>query len=174
MENDGHEINGAAAGDANAQPLIIHEIDFADLHPRFERIRAYLESKIDGVRLSARADIDPVEIPDVLAYINLIDVIWSPIGPPRFRFRLMGTRQIRYAGGDFTGEEVEQTLSGNSASAALELMTRVAVERRPFFGRFFMPLDGREFVMTERLMFPLVGDGDAVDMLLSVHNYPGE
>jgi hypothetical protein len=50
MKNDGHEINGAAAGDLNAQPLITHEIDFAELHPRFERIRGYFESKTDGVR----------------------------------------------------------------------------------------------------------------------------
>jgi hypothetical protein len=160
-------------GDFATPPtLITHEINFADLHPRFERIRAYLESKTGQDRLAARADIDPVEIPEVLAFINLIDVSWSEPEPPRFRFRLLGTRQIRYAGGDFTGKRVEEALSGTSASAAVGMMRRVAVERRPIYGRFVMPIDGREFVTTERLQFPLSPDGETVNMLLSVHHYP--
>lgn len=123
--------------------------------------------------MAARADIDPVDIPEVLAFINLIDVSWSESDPPRFTFRLLGTRQIRYAGGDFTGKRVEEALSGSGASAAVAMMRRVAIERRPIFGRFVMPVDGMEFVITERLQFPLSADGETVDMLLSVHNYPG-
>jgi hypothetical protein len=153
-------------------PLITDDIDFDALHPRFSRVRAYLETKTAGKRMAARHDIDPIEVPDVLAFINLIDVSWSEPEVPRFRFRLLGTRQIRYAGGDFTGKWVEETLSGSSASAAIAAMRRVAVERRPIFGRFAMPVDGREFVTTERLMFPLSPDDETVNMLLSVHNYP--
>jgi hypothetical protein len=158
---------------ARSSPLITHEIDFTGLTPRFERVRRYLETKTRGLRMAARADIDPVEIPDVLAFINLIDVSWAEPEPPHFRFRLLGTRQIRYAGGDFTGQRVEEVLSGSSASAAVSMMRRVAIERRPIFGRFVMPVDGREFVITERLQFPLASDGDTVNMLLSIHNYPG-
>lgn len=159
-------------GYAISRPLITHEIDFAGLNPRFERIRAYLERKTGGRRIAARGDIDPVEIPEVLAFINLIDISWSEPEPPRFRFRLLGTRQIRYAGGDFTGKRVEEALSGSSASAAVGMMRRVAIERRPIFGRFVMPIDGREFVITERLQWPLATDGETVNMLLSIHNYP--
>jgi len=155
-----------------SSPLITHDIDFDALHPRFSRVRAYLETKTAGIRMPARGDIDPVEIQDVLAFINLIDVSWSEPESPKFRFRLLGTRQIRYAGGDFTGKWVEETLSGSSASAAVAAMRRVAIERRPIFGRFAMPVDGREFVTTERLMFPLSPDGETVNMLLSIHNYP--
>ena len=153
-------------------PFITHDIDFDALHPRFSRVRTYLETKTAGKRMAARDDIDPVEMPDVLAFINLIDVSWSEPEPPRFKFRLLGKRQIRYAGGDFTGKRVEEALSGSSASAAIAAMRRVAIERRPFFGRFAMPVDGREFVTTERLMFPLSPDDETVNMLLSIHNYP--
>lgn len=157
---------------ATSPTLITHDVDFGGLHPRFQRVQTYLESKTGGGRLPARADIDPVEIPEVLAYINLIDVSWTDPGSPRFRFRLLGTRQIRYAGGDFTGKRVEEVLSGTSANAAVAMMRRVAVEQQPIFGRFVMPVDGREFVITERLQFPLSSDGETINMLLSVHNYP--
>jgi hypothetical protein len=156
----------------SSPPYITHEIDFDALHPRFSRVRDYLYSKTIGTRMASRADIDPIDLPDVLAFINLIDVIWSEPEPPAFRFRLLGTRQIRYAGGDFTGKRVEQALSGTNASAAIAAMRRVATEGRPIFGRFAMPIDGREFVTTERLMFPLSPDGKTVNMLLSIHNYP--
>lgn len=159
-------------GYGTSPPLITHDIDFSGLHPRFDRVRRYLEGKTCGARMAARADIDPVDIPEVLAFVNLIDVSWSEPEPPRFKFRLLGTRQIRYAGGDFTGKRVEEALSGSSASAAVAMMRRVAIERRPIFGRFVMPVDGREFVSTERLQFPLSADGETVNMLLSVHNYP--
>jgi hypothetical protein len=155
-----------------APPLITHEIEFDTLHPRFSRVRDYLESKTGGTRLASRADIDPVELPDVLAFVNLIDVAWSGPDQPSFTFRLLGTRQIRYAGGDFTGKLVEDALSGASANTAVAAMRRVATERRPIFGRFAMPIDGREFVTTERLMFPLSPDNGVVNMLLSIHNYP--
>ena len=49
-----------------SSPLITHDIDFDALHPRFSRVRAYLETKTAGIRMPARGDIDPVEIPDVL------------------------------------------------------------------------------------------------------------
>lgn len=154
-------------------PVITHEFSFEDIHPRFERVRAYLETKTGGTRLATRDDIDPVDLPDVLAFINLIDVEWRAPDEPKFKFRLLGTRQIRYAGGDFTGKWVEEALSGASASAAIAAMRRVAIERRPIFGRFAMPVDGREFVTTERLMFPLAPAGGEINMLLSIHNYPG-
>jgi hypothetical protein len=159
-------------GYAKSRPLITHEINFTEIHPRFERVRTYLEAKTLGVRLPARADIDPVELPDVLAFINLIDVIWSEPDPPRFKFRLLGTRQIRYAGGDFTGLWVDEALSGSAAAAAVAMMRRVVLEQQLVFGRFSLPVDGREFVITERLQFPLSANGTTVDMLLSVHNYP--
>jgi hypothetical protein len=42
-----------------------------------------------GKAMPARADIDPLDIPALLANVFLIDVV--PGNPRRFRFRLVGT-----------------------------------------------------------------------------------
>ena len=117
----------------------------------------------------ARVDIDPMDIFEVVAFINLIDVSWSESDLPGFRFRFLWTRQTRYVGGGFTGKHKEEALF--DSSAAVGIMRRVAIERRPIFGHFVMLINGMEFVITNWLQLPLSADGETVDMLLTVHNY---
>ena len=102
-----------------------------------------------GLRMVARKNIDSVDIPEVLAFTNLIEVSWFELGPSQSRFRLLWTHQTFYVGADFTGKRMEEALS--CSSAAITIMRRVAIKWCPIFGHFVMPVDGMEFVITNRL-----------------------
>ena len=43
--------------------------------PRLQRLYEYWRSKVRDRRLPARADIDPLDIPDLLSNLVLIDVV---------------------------------------------------------------------------------------------------
>lgn len=154
-----------------SQVLVTDEVDFAGCHPRIEALRAYLEGKTGGRRLPARADIDPVDIPSLLPFINLIDVVRQDGADPRFRFRLIGSAQVEAVGFDQTGWFVDQALDPDRARIATTMMTRVVENKRPIYGRFPMGIAGREFILSERVQFPLSSDGEQVDMIISIHNF---
>lgn len=102
-----------------------------------------------GLRMVARKDIDTVDIREVLAITNLIEVSWSELGPSQSRFRLLWTHQTFYVGADFTGKRMEEALS--CSSAAITIMRRIAIKWCLIFGHFVMPVDGMLFVITNRL-----------------------
>ncbi len=56
----------------------------------FLEFHEYWQRKGAGKGLPGRADIDPVDIPHLLANVFLIDVVGG--SPQRFHFRLVGTR----------------------------------------------------------------------------------
>ncbi|MEQ8332152.1 PAS domain-containing protein [Nisaea sp.] len=63
------------------------------LEDRLNDLIAYWRGKRSGDRLPARRDIDPVDIPDLLPHIGLIDVIGEGTD---FRYRrdLVGSREL--------------------------------------------------------------------------------
>ena len=58
-----------------------------DGHPRFRRLAEYLAAKAPPGKLAGRQHIDPLEIPDLLPHLMLVDVIPEAGGEPRYRIR---------------------------------------------------------------------------------------
>ena len=137
-----------------------------DRHPRFQRLHAYLTAKAPPGKLPGRQHIDPLEIPDLLPYLMLIDVLAQPDGEPRFRYRLVGTAVVDVHGQDVTGKFADQVLTGRGAATAR--FGTVVTSRQPqhYIGEFV--ISGREHASFERVAFPLARDGETVDMLIIV------
>ncbi len=146
-------------------------VAFETLHPRFAAMRDYLASLQAGRRMPRRADIDPLAFKDVLAFVNLIDVVLES-DAVRFRFRLVGTAQSEAAQLEYAGRFVDEVVDPASRPRVLDDLTRVVATCRLHYGRYGMPFPGRGFIDSERVFYPLSSDDRMVDCILALHHYP--
>jgi hypothetical protein len=146
-------------------------VAFDTLHPRFAAMRDYLAGLQAGRRMARRADLDPRAFQDMLAFVNLIDVMLEN-DAVRFRFRLIGTAQSAAAQLDYAGCFVDDVVDPASRPRVLEDLTRVVATCRPRYGRYGMPFPGRGFIESERVFYPLSTDDRMVDGILALHHYP--
>ncbi|MDH3236749.1 MAG: PAS domain-containing protein, partial [Alphaproteobacteria bacterium] len=130
----------------------------------------YWRSKVRDGRLPARADIDPVDIHDLLPSIILIDVVTQG-DRRRFRFRLFGTEHVEFNQRDLTGMFIDEVFGAEDADKTADAYARVIDDREPHYWRTNVMLPGREFVHYERLMLPLASDRETVDMLIGVFEF---
>ena len=147
------------------------DADFAAIDPKYRTVHDLLLAKAPTGRLPGRRDFDPVDVPRLLSFINLVDVLF---GGDRlhFRFRLHGTRQTELAGRDVTGLTVEEAVTPRYVARINRNMRLACETRRPVYDRFPMPHPERETIDSERVYYPLAADGETVDMLLILNRYP--
>lgn len=118
---------------------------------------------IRGVRaIPRRNDLDPVDIPKLLPFIMLVDVLDQPLD---FKFRLIGTEIDAIISDDYVGRRfsaIRHMASGNKVWADYQTVVR---GRRPLTG----PVD---YVGTDHYvrgirhcLMPLSADGETVDMV---------
>jgi hypothetical protein len=120
--------------------------------------------------LPGRQHFDPVAVPaSLLPLLWLADVERAPL---RFRYRLLGTEQVRVLGRDFTGhwlDEAHPDFVGSAASGQfVAAAERAEVGYRCGNTPILLPKDYRSM---ERLILPLARDGREVDMLLAISVY---
>ncbi len=141
--------------------------DFANTlrDDRHRRAFAYWRSKAPEGRLPGRPDIDPLEMPDLLSWLTLVDVVWEG-ERLRLRCRLIGTQVVARFGRDITGLYAEEAYSGDYLAQALETYGAVIESRRPQLSRHQIPIEDREHAAYDRLILPLAKDGDTVDMFM--------
>lgn len=136
--------------------------------PRLRRALAYWASRrpADG-RLPGRADIDPLDIPDLLPFVELSDVL---DGGADFRFRLVGSHLVDTDGLNPTGMLHSRFFAHPPYRAyQAALYGWVVANGRPLYSRSRIPTDLLGFhVLSERIYMPLAADGRAVDMILNV------
>lgn len=120
----------------------------------------------DG-RLPARRDIDPVDIPDLLPQLMLIDVARAGDPASPLQFRLVGTALVRRFGRDFTGQPVAEASFGADWENTRKDYGYVIGKGRPCLRHNRgVGLDRRTYEYW-CLLLPLAGDGCSVDMLLA-------
>lgn len=140
------------------------------LHERFRDMMRYLESVAPAGKLPGRQHIDPLDFRSVISLVNLMDVDSSG-GSPRFRYRLVGEAQARHVGQELTGLYLEEAVVPELLPRVQANMDKAAATRQPVFDSFPMPHPDRHFIVAQRMYYPLAADGDAVDMLLTLHGY---
>lgn len=137
-------------------------------HPDLIRFFEYWRSKVARRRLPSRADFDPVEIPDLLPWIYLVDVV-DDASRRRLRCRLIGTSIVARIGRDMTGHYFDDGMfSEKTLAAVTEAYDRVIDGRRPEVFKSHPDLllnDKLEYLPYTRVLCPLAGDGKRVDML---------
>lgn len=156
-------------------------LDFLDhCSPRIRRAWDYWTTRRGERPMPSRRDIDPAEIPDLLPYLVLTEVLSEP---PFLRYRLVGTKQVAIRGHDPTGRPVSGHYIGHhidnsvgNVEGEVLLNYRIVIERRQFvysyrrvpgpengaMGSFSRPVTGNG-----TLLLPLSGDGASVDMVFS-------
>ena len=136
--------------------------------PNLRRFLEYWSSKAAEGRLPGRQHIDPLEIPELLSSIVMMDVVREGDGGVRFRLRLVGTEIVALHGRDLTGHWLDEAFPSGAAEDVVTANRMVVESRQPHYWRNALHSAGREHVRYERLMCPLAADGQTVDMLIGV------
>ena len=112
--------------------------------------------------MPSRADIDPVEIPEYLSNVILVDVFYEPL---RFRYRLVGTDIVKKRGFDPTGGWIGDTYLGNDSQSVTEHYREIAEKRCVRFADYPFAEPRGWYVYSDRITMPLSDDDDIVNMV---------
>ena len=138
--------------------------------PRLQRLYDYWRSKCQGDCLPARADIDPVDIPELLPGMILVDVE-TRSGTRRYRFRLLGTEFVAAVGEDLTGKWLDEIGPSGNTDPVIATYDEAVATKRPHYWESILHVEGRDHVRYQRLVCPLASDGQTVDMLVAVFQF---
>lgn len=130
---------------------------------RLTRLLRYWSTKRGDRPAPRRADLDPLDIPDLLPILTLVDVLRDPL---RFRYRVVGTAVAEGFGRDATGRFVDEDLYGAEARAIFATYERLTVEVRPFRRHSRLAWSSREWQVLEAIELPLIDDEGRVCMVL--------
>jgi hypothetical protein len=133
--------------------------------PLQQRAFAYWQGKLSGRRMPSRKDLEPTEIPDLLANIVLVDVSHDPLD---FRYRLIGTAIVDRIAFDYTGRRFAEIDHQQPGSKVWETAARICEARAPLISD--IPYVGPDqWVRGYRdLYLPLSDDDDQVNMIVGV------
>jgi hypothetical protein len=140
----------------------------APLLPLQRDALAYWEAKRGARRMPARRDLDPTEIPRLLANVILADVL--PGEAVDFRFRLVGEAIRSRAHGNVTGQRISEIPHMRTGMLRQHYETVVATAR-PFASRVEYVGPDRLVRSAQHLLLPLGADGERVDMVFGVVEY---
>lgn len=135
-----------------------------DCSDKVRRFVAYWRNANRGKGLPGRQHIDPIDFPDLLPNIRLIDVVGDP---PRFKVRLTGQRIRDHFGESFTGQFLDDAFEEFETRASYRAFMAALENGRPYWNVGVCDLNPeKDFVSFERLALPLASDGKTVNMLL--------
>lgn len=121
------------------------------------------ESKCRAGRLPSRSDIIPKEMTPLLPNIMLIDVIMPG---PRFRYRLVGTGEVRHRGFDPTGKTFEEVYYGLDGGYCDGNYRYVAASGKHLFDTSPEPTAMGNLADIQVIFVPLADDGKTVDTIM--------
>lgn len=114
-----------------------------------------------------RRDIDPTDFPKHLPGILLLDVEdVDADGHARYRYRVVGTQEVRNRGHDPTGRHVDEVLGGPSLEEALESYDLVHRERTFLYDPIAFKDDRGVWIDELSILLPLSEDSKNVSQIL--------
>ena len=136
--------------------------------PRLRQAYAYGANKAGDRPMPARRDIDPTEIPSLLPFVMLLDVIPEPLD---FRYRLIGTQVVNISHANYTGKLFSELPGKGSGSSVWNSCEQVVLTKAPFSEP--PPYVGPEQSLREceNLLLPLSEDGARVNMILKIISF---
>jgi hypothetical protein len=138
---------------------------------KLEAFQAYWH-EIRGERaMPARRDLDPLDIPKLLANVFLVDVL----ADGDFRYRLVGDHIVERAGANFTGLKVSEVADEGSQPELRKLYAEVVAACEPQYRQ--LPYRMRYTRLRshyEVIVAPFSADGVRVDMLFGIAVYPDD
>jgi hypothetical protein len=139
-------------------------------HPGLCALYDYWDGRREDDLLPGRRHLDPLDIPELLPNLTLIDVA----GAAGLRYRLVGTALVGRLGQDPTGRPVREVSLGSGWEESHPDFHYVTAERRPCLRRLRARTPGRNPLVSQRLLLPLAADGETVDMILGGVFWPDD
>lgn len=119
--------------------------------------------------LPGRQHFDPVDIWDLIQNVWMVDVRDSP---PRFRYRVAGTKVVDYIGQEPTGKTMDEVFPHFHNTETSKDLLRVLAEKSPRWRRGPPTLrSDKNFKIVEQVSLPLAADGSTVDIVLNLTVY---
>jgi hypothetical protein len=128
--------------------------------PRLVELYNYWQKQRGERFAPRRADIHPTDIPKLLPYLLLADILPGP----RYRYRLVGTEVERVFGTAMTGRCIDELMRGEYLDFITGLYRAIVECRAPVYSENTY---SNEAFRTHRLMLPLSEDGETVTMVLA-------
>lgn len=120
-------------------------------------------------QLPARADIDPIDIPQFLSNIGLVEVEQRP---RRYRYRLVGSFIIAMCGENFQGRYLDEAQYGPYRTLLETLYGTATDNRRPVLSEAVFHYDSEQPLTIRRLILPLAQDDEApVNIILFANEF---
>lgn len=138
------------------------------LDPRIRKVHDYWMDKHHGARLPSRGDIDPVDLPDCLDVLLLLEVNDKR---QDFTVRLAGTQVEQAFGRGLTGAEFATLFPNPEEADCLRRFRMAAITGQPDFRSADLGAVGRPFVRFDRATLPLSNDGSEITHLLSCYAF---
>lgn len=152
------------SGDTSSSPVVPPDCD-----GRIRRLYDYWRSiHPEGGRLPGRQHLEPLDLPELLRWLWLVDVLGVP---PRFRYRLVGTGQTQAMERDLTGrwlDEAYDRFRDTPDHADFVAVAQGEIRYRRGAPEYHVE---KSHALMERLLLPLARDGRSVDMLLGIILY---
>lgn len=145
------------------------QIDFAELDPQSLPVQflEYWKRISPQGRLPGRQHLDPVDIPQILPWLALVDV--QRKGETLdYLVRLVGTANVRLVGLDPTGMRLRDSFEQSIVEPIIEVYDRTVTAAEPGCWIVSVPSRQKEFILCYRALFPLARDGQTVDMLAAL------
>lgn len=140
--------------------------------PKIKALFGYWQKIHPEAGLPGRQHFDPMDIPQLLPNIWMIDVKQEPL---RFRFRLAGTEIVKFTGRDATGLCLSEVYPEYKTTDAYRVHCSCAQTGEPRYRKScVLSHPGRQHVEAERIYLPLAKNGKQVDILLVMTLYEGE
>lgn len=130
-------------------------------------IYEYWASRRHGHAMPRRCDIDPMDFPKHLPGILLLDVeYFGTDGNARYRYRVVGTKEVRNRGHDPTGKYVEEGYFGPSLEDALEAYDLVRRGRTFLYNPIAFKNNRGAWIDELSILLPLSEDAENVTQVL--------
>jgi hypothetical protein len=135
---------------------------------RLRRLYDYWNATRGARAAPMRRDINPVEIPDLLGFVNIYEV---QAEPRDFKVRLNGSEVAEMLGREITGKYCSTVISGPDA-ARCKTAFDICVDRcSPAIVETSMAFCDKPYMAQTMIVLPLSSDGERVDMIITAHSY---
>ena len=130
--------------------------------PRLHRLYHHWHALRGGNAMPSPAQFDILAVPQLMGHVHVVEVHGDP---PRFRFRLFGTRVAEVGGRDLTGKWVDDIQPQRWAGAVQDAFLLALARRVPCYSRSDETYDLGAIEM-HRLACPFSTNGEEIDRLV--------
>jgi hypothetical protein len=135
---------------------------------RLRALYKYWNKKKGERRAPGQAEIDPIEIPELLGFVNLYDVRQEPRD---YLVRLNGSEVAAMLGQDITGMWCSRVISGEDGERCHSAFAMCVDDWSPALVETSLSFCGKDHAAQLLLALPLSDDGETVNKLMTAHAY---